>query len=132
MKREYTAEQIKILQLLSKEFPTIQKVGAEIVNLNAISNLPKGTEHFMSDLHGESEAFEHILNNCSGVVREKVRDIFGSSMSEEEQKNFSNERELNALRMEMKRVVEQENFERAAELRDQIRAMEAAAGKKSE
>ena len=82
MKREYTAEQIKILQLLSKEFPTIQKVGAEIVNLNAISNLPKGTEHFMSDLHGESEAFEHILNNCSGVVREKVRDIFGSSMSE--------------------------------------------------
>ena len=84
MKREYTADQIKLLQLLSKEFPTIPKVGAEIVNLNAISNLPKGTEHFMSDLHGESEAFEHILNNCSGVVREKVRDIFGKEMSEEE------------------------------------------------
>ena len=88
MKREYTADQIKLLQLLSKEFPTIPKVGAEIINLNAISNLPKGTEHFMSDLHGESEAFEHILNNCSGVVREKVRDIFEKEMSEEEQRNF--------------------------------------------
>ena len=88
MKREYTADQIKLLQLLSKEIPTIPQVGAEIIALNAISNLPKGTEHFMSDLHGESEAFEHILNNCSGVVREKVRDILGSEMSEEEQRDF--------------------------------------------
>lgn len=88
MKREYTADQIKLLQLLSKEFPTIPQVGAEIVVLNAVSNLPKGTEHFLSDLHGESEAFEHILNNCSGVVREKVRDIFGNELGEQEQRDF--------------------------------------------
>lgn len=59
----------KYLRLLSEHFPTQQAVFTEIINLQAILNLPKGTEHFMSDLHGEYEAFMHILNNCSGVVR---------------------------------------------------------------
>ena len=67
-----TPEERKYLLLLSKQFPTAQTVYTEIINLEAILNLPKGTEHFMSDLHGEYEAFCHILNNCSGVIREKA------------------------------------------------------------
>ena len=61
----------KYLKLLKEKFPTKQSLCREIINLNAILNLPKGTEHFMSDLHGEYEAFYHILNNCSGVIKEK-------------------------------------------------------------
>ena len=72
------------------------------------------------------------LNSEGEHKQEQVSQKQENLVSEEEQKKFSNERELNALRMEMKRVVEQENFERAAELRDQIRAMEAAVGKKEE
>lgn len=64
------------LNALAREFPTQAETFTEIINLQAILNLPKGTEHFMSDLHGEYEAFEHILNNCSGVIREKVEARF--------------------------------------------------------
>ena len=71
----YSDEYIKYLELLSKEYPTQEATFTEIINLQAIVNLPKGTEHFMSDLHGEYEAFYHILNNCSGVIREKVEMI---------------------------------------------------------
>ncbi len=71
----------KVLRLLSEKYPTIQAASREIINLNAILNLPKGTEHFMSDLHGEYEAFLHILNNCSGVIKEKVDVLFGDTMS---------------------------------------------------
>jgi fructose-1,6-bisphosphatase-3 len=68
------------LELLSEKFPTTQAAFTEIINLEAILNLPKGTEHFVSDIHGEYEAFEHILNNCSGVIRESVRgDLLSSS-----------------------------------------------------
>ncbi len=74
----------KYLELLSSRYPTTQSVCTEIINLRAILNLPKGTEHFMSDLHGEYEAFNHILNNCSGVVREKAELIFKDSMSSED------------------------------------------------
>ena len=59
----------KYLELLAEKFPTTQSVFTEVINLEAILNLPKGTEHFVSDVHGEYEAFEHILNNCSGVIR---------------------------------------------------------------
>lgn len=79
-----TDQSLKYLRLLSQQFPTQQAVFTEIINLQAILNLPKGTEHFMSDLHGEYEAFLHILNNCSGVVREHVDEIFAGSLSEEE------------------------------------------------
>ena len=72
------------------------------------------------------------LNSAGECKQEQVSQKQEHLVSEEEQKNFSNERELNALRMEMRRVVEQENFERAAELRDQIRAMEAAVGERNE
>ena len=70
---EYTAniseDRMKYLQLLAEKYPTKEAVSSEIINLNAILNLPKGTEHFVSDLHGEYEAFAHILNNCSGVIK---------------------------------------------------------------
>ncbi len=74
----------KYLKLLSEKYPNRQAVCREIINLNAILNLPKGTEHFMSDLHGEYEAFYHILNNCSGVVREKVILLFGDDLTARE------------------------------------------------
>ncbi len=82
-------EDRKFLELLAKQYPSIQSVCTEIINLNAILNLPKGTEHFMSDLHGEDEAFHHILNNCSGVIREKVDQAFGRTMPERERAWFA-------------------------------------------
>lgn len=66
----------KYLELLSEKFPTARSAYSEIINLEAILNLPKGTEHFVSDVHGEYEAFKHILSNCSGVIRERVADTF--------------------------------------------------------
>ena len=81
---EFTAQELKYLDLLGERYPTIQDVCTEIINLQAILNLPKGTEHFMSDLHGEYEAFLHILNNCSGVIREKVDLVYGDKLSEKE------------------------------------------------
>ena len=84
-----TPEALKFLRLLAAEYPDIQSVCTEIINLSAILNLPKGTEHFMSDLHGEDEAFRHILNNCSGVIREKVDMVFGHSMTEKDRAWFS-------------------------------------------
>lgn len=78
----------KYLKLLSEKYPSRQAVSREIINLNAILNLPKGTEHFMSDLHGEYEAFYHILNNCSGVVREKVKLLFGELLTDYERQEI--------------------------------------------
>lgn len=75
---------IKYLQLLAKSFPTIQAASTEIINLEAILNLPKGTEHFVTDLHGEHEAFQHVLKNASGVIKRKVEDIFGHTLRESE------------------------------------------------
>lgn len=72
----------KYLELLAEKYPTEQVVCREIINLKAILGLPKGTEHFMSDLHGEYEAFCHILNNCSGVIREKVDLLFEETLSD--------------------------------------------------
>lgn len=70
----------KYVRLLAEKYPIRQSVCREIINLNTILYLPKGTEHFMSDLHGEYEAFYHILNNCSGVIKEKVDLLFGESL----------------------------------------------------
>ena len=74
-------DRIKFLRLLSEKYPTRQQVCTEIINLQAILNLPKGTEHFMSDLHGEYEAFKHILNNSAGVIREKVDMLFAEALT---------------------------------------------------
>lgn len=77
---ELTPEQIRYLRLLRTQFPTIESATSERINLQAILNLPKGTEHFLSDLHGEHEAFRHILRNASGVIRRKIDDLFRESM----------------------------------------------------
>ncbi len=79
---------IKYLQLLAKSFPTIQEACTEIINLEAILNLPKGTEHFVTDLHGENEAFEHVLRNASGVIKLKVEEIFGHTLRDSEKRDL--------------------------------------------
>ena len=81
-KRTFTPEQLRYLRLLSKRFPTVQAAGTEIIRLRAILNLPKPTEHFMSDIHGEHEAFLHILGSGSGEVKEKILELFGNTLSQ--------------------------------------------------
>ncbi len=78
--KTYTAEELRYLRMLARQYPTVQAAGTEIINLRAILNLPKGCEHFISDVHGEHEAFLHILNSCSGVVREKLDEMFSNSI----------------------------------------------------
>ena len=80
----FSPEQLRYLQLLSKQYPTIQETAKEIMRLQAILNLPKGTEHFMSDIHGEYDAFLHILNSCSGEVKVKLRELLGNTISAQE------------------------------------------------
>lgn len=75
-------ENVKYLKLLKQNYSTSQSVIREIINLSAITNLPKGTEFFLSDIHGEYDAFLHIMNNCSGVIKEKVDLIFENTLSE--------------------------------------------------
>ena len=87
--KNYKAEEIKYLSLLSEKFPTIQDVCTEIINLQAILNLPKGTEHFLSDLHGEYESFTHILKNASGVIRSKIDQTFDTCLTSEEKKKLA-------------------------------------------
>ena len=77
----YRPEHLHYLKMLAKQFPNVQAASTEIINLQAILNLPKGTEHFISDVHGEHEAFHHILNSASGVVREKLDELFGTTMT---------------------------------------------------
>lgn len=74
-------EELRYLQRLAELYPTIDKASTEIINLQSILNLPKGTEHFLSDLHGEYEAFSHVLRNGSGAVRKKIDDVFGHTLS---------------------------------------------------
>lgn len=73
--------EVRYLERMSELYPTIAKVSTEIINLQAILNLPKGTEHFLTDVHGEYEAFSHVLKNGSGSVRRKIDDVFGNTMS---------------------------------------------------
>ena len=77
-------ENLHYLKMLARQYPTVQAASTEIINLQAILNLPKGTEHFVSDVHGEYEAFLHILNSASGVVREKLDDLFAATVSKAE------------------------------------------------
>ncbi|WP_087974258.1 fructose-1,6-bisphosphatase [Oceanobacillus rekensis] len=79
----------KYLDLLAQKYDTEEKVVTEIINLEAILDLPKGTEHFVSDLHGEYQAFQHVLRNGSGKVKEKIRDIFKQELSEEQINEFA-------------------------------------------
>lgn len=79
---------IKYLQLLSQSFPNISEASTEIVNLQAILNLPKGTEHFLADIHGEHEAFQHILKNASGNIQRKVNELFGNTLREADKREL--------------------------------------------
>ena len=88
-KRVFTSEQLHYLRLLSKQYPTVQAAGTEIIRLQAILNLPKGTEHFMSDIHGEHEAFLHILNSGSGEVKEKLEELFGNTMTQRDRNDLA-------------------------------------------
>lgn len=83
-----TDDRIKFLRLLSEKYRSRQQVCTEIINLQAILNLPKGTEHFMSDLHGEYEAFSHILNNSAGVIHEKVDMLFEGTLTPRERSSL--------------------------------------------
>lgn len=80
---------INYLKLLSKQYPNIDAVCTEIINLRAILSLPKGTEHFLTDLHGEYEAFTHVLRNASGVIKRKIDEAFGNTMTETEKRTFA-------------------------------------------
>ena len=88
-KKKFTQEQLHYLRLLSKQYPTVQAAGTEIIRLQAILNLPKGTEHFMSDIHGEHEAFLHILNSGSGEVKEKLEELFGNTMTQRDRNDLA-------------------------------------------
>ena len=88
-KRTFTPEQLHYLRLLSRQYPTVQAAGTEIIRLQAILNLPKGTEHFMSDIHGEHEAFLHILNSASGEVKEKLEELFGNTMTQRDRNDLA-------------------------------------------
>lgn len=79
----------KYLKLLSKEYKNINEVAEEIINLQAILNLPKGTEMFLSDIHGEYEPFEHILNNGGGIIKSKIDDIFGNTITKKERSTLA-------------------------------------------
>lgn len=79
---------LRYLELLSHNFPSIASASTEIINLEAILNLPKGTEHFLADLHGEYEAFQHVLRNASGAIKRKVNEIFGNTLREAEKKEL--------------------------------------------
>ena len=85
----FTPDELHYLQLLAKQYPTVQAASTEIINLQAIMNLPKGTEHFISDIHGEYEAFAHILNSCSGVIKEKLDELYGISLSRRDRDNLA-------------------------------------------
>lgn len=85
---ESVKEDLRYLQLLAQSYPTIAEASGEVINLEAILNLPKPTEHFISDPHGESDAFNHVLRNASGYVKRKVEDIFGTTLRRNEKKEL--------------------------------------------
>ena len=88
MKHYNIEEDMRYLQLLSQSFPTVAEASTEIINLQAILNLPKGTEHFLADIHGEYEAFIHVLKNASGNIKRKVNELFGNTLRESEKREL--------------------------------------------
>ena len=86
--RDDIDKDMRYLQLLSQTFPNVAEATKEIINLQAILNLPKGTEHFLADLHGEYKSFQHVLKNASGNIKRKVNEIFGNELRESEKKEL--------------------------------------------
>ena len=101
-------EEERYLNLLSHTFPTVADAAGEIINLEAILNLPKGTEHFLADLHGEHEAFIHVLKNASGNIKRKVSEIFGNSIRETEKKELCTLIYYPEQKLELIKAVEQD------------------------
>lgn len=87
-KKEKKESDLKFLKLLSHNFPDVATASTEIINLSAILNLPKGTEHFLADLHGEFKAFQHVLRNASGTIKRKVGEIFNDTLSNRDKKEL--------------------------------------------
>ena len=82
--------ELKYYRMLSEKWPTKKDAVSEIINLQAILSLPKGTEHFISDIHGEYEHFNHIMRTASGVIRAKIHDVYKDILSEEEEIRLAN------------------------------------------
>ncbi len=106
---------LRVLQLLAQSFPNIAAASTEIINLEAILNLPKGTEHFMADIHGEYEAFLHILKNASGRIKRKIKELFGDTLSDEEVRELCTliyypEQKLEIIRNQTERSEVDETF----------------------
>src|SRR6187431_2825733 len=80
-----TPQELRLLQLLSQRYPTITAAHIEMINLHAILALPKGTDHYISDIHGAYAQFDHILRHASGAIRRKINQTFGSELSEQRQ-----------------------------------------------
>ncbi len=89
MSADLNEETLRYLTLLAKQFPSIQAASTEIINLSAILNLPKGTEHFVSDVHGEDEAFLHVLKNGSGSIKRKIEEVFSNELLEKEKRSLA-------------------------------------------
>jgi len=85
----YSESEMRYLTLLSKQYPTIRSASTEIINLSAIMELPKGTEHFISDIHGEYEAFSHVLRNGSGSIKRRIEEVFDFTLNEQERKHLA-------------------------------------------
>ena len=83
------ASELKLLKQLSKQYPSIASASTEIVNLQSILNLPAGTEHFLSDLHGEYEQFDHVLKNGSGAIRRKIDEGFGNTLTQRDKRELA-------------------------------------------
>ena len=98
----------RYLNLLANSYPNIAKAAIEVINLEAILNLPKGTEHFLADLHGEHEAFQHVLNNASGNIKRKVSEIFGNTIRESEKKELCTLIYYPEQKLELVKAVEKE------------------------
>ena len=88
MKQYDINHDMRYLQLLAQSFPSIAEASTEIINLQAILNLPKGTEHFLADIHGEYEAFLHVLKNASGNIKRKVNELFGNTLREQDKREL--------------------------------------------
>ena len=80
---------LRYLKSLAKQYPTVAAAATEIINLQAILSLPKGTEHFITDIHGEYDQFQHVLKNGSGAIKRKIEDEFGNAISQAEKKSIA-------------------------------------------
>ena len=87
--RDLKELETRYLERLSDLYPSIARASTEIINMQAILNLPKGTEHFITDIHGEYEAFSHVLKNGSGSVKRKINDVFGNTLSERDKRSLA-------------------------------------------